>query len=34
LDVLAALAAEWGQVVDMGHGDEDVTVGTRALGGG
>jgi 3-hydroxyisobutyrate dehydrogenase len=29
--VLAALADEWGKVVDQGHGGEDVTVVTRAL---
>jgi 3-hydroxyisobutyrate dehydrogenase len=31
--VLAALADEWGKVVDQGCGDEDVTVITRALEG-
>jgi 3-hydroxyisobutyrate dehydrogenase len=31
--VLAALADEWGELVDRGLGDEDVTVVTRALSG-
>jgi len=29
--VLASLAREWGQIVDQGAGDEDVTVVTRVL---
>lgn len=31
--VLAALAAEWDQIVDLGLGPKDVTVVTQALGG-
>jgi len=30
--VLEALAREWQQIVDDGHGDEDVTVVARSLG--
>ena len=31
--VLASLAREWEQIVEQGHGDEDVTVVTRVLEG-